>query len=71
MRLGDVAIGQRYWLNGKQYLRIADNVLECFCSKSFRDQIVVSLCLESYQVMVQNKEYEVLLGTYQGYKVKL
>ena len=62
MRLGDIAVGQRYWLNGRQYLRINDNVLECFINNSFKEQMAASLCLESYQVMVQNREYEVELS---------
>ena len=62
MRLGDVAIGQRYWLNGRQYLKIDDSIMECFHNKDYKEQMTASLCLEDYQVWVVNKEYEVKLS---------
>ena len=61
MRLGDVSIGQRYWLNGKQYLRINDEIFECFINKSFRENFAASIDLEYYRVMCHDKDCEVSL----------
>ena len=70
MRLGDVSIGQRYWLNGKQYLRIDVDASKLFFDAQLKT-MVCSLDLENYKVMCHNREYEVSLGTHKGYKVKL
>ena len=60
MRLGDVEVGQRYWLNDRQYLRINDDLAKLF-NDDYSRTIVFSLDMESYKVMCHNKEYEVLL----------
>ena len=60
MRLGDVEVGQRYWLNDRQYLRINDDLAKLF-NDDYSRTLVFSLDMESYKVMCHNKEYEVLL----------
>lgn len=70
MRLGDISIGQRYWLNGRQYLRIDMDASELFFDKQLQ-QMICSLDLENHKVMCHNPEFEVFLGIHKGYKVKL
>ena len=70
MRLGDVGIGQRYWLNGRQYLRIDLDAEQLFYDPQLKKVICV-LDLENYKVMCHNPEFEVSLGVHKGYRVKL
>ena len=70
MRLGDVGIGQRYWLNGRQYLRIDMDASKLFFDEKMQ-KMICSLDMETYKVMCHNPEFEVSLGIHKGYKVKL
>ena len=70
MRLGDISIGQRYWLNGRQYLRIDMDASKLFLDKQLQ-KMICSLDMETYKVMIHNPEFEVSLGAHKGYKVKL
>lgn len=60
MRLGDVAIGQRYWLNGREYLRINNDLTKLFYDYQLRNS-VCSLDLDTYKVMIHNSEFEVTI----------
>ena len=61
MRLGDVSIGQRYWLNGRQYLRIDMDASKLFLDKQLQ-KMICSLDMENYKVMIHNPEFEVKLS---------
>lgn len=62
MRLNDVNVGSKYWLNGRVYLRINDELLTCFIDRKLTETMVVSLDLKDYRVMCHNREYEVELN---------
>lgn len=63
MRLGDIAVGQRYWLNGRQYLRIDMDANKLFFDEQLK-QMICSLDMENYKVMCHNPEFEVLLSEF-------
>ena len=61
MRLGDIAVGQRYWLNGRQYLRIDMDASKIFFDAQLK-KMICSLDMENYKVMCHNPEFEVSLS---------
>ena len=62
MRLSDVSLGQRYWLNGKQYLRIDMDASKLFLDKQLQ-RMICCLDMSNYQVMMHNPEFEVSLSS--------
>lgn len=57
-RLGDVKIGDKFFHNGRLYIKIDMNPSTMFLSRSF-SEFVCALDLTTYQVMCINAEYDV------------
>lgn len=59
MKLGDVKVGQKFWLKDKIYLRIDMDLSTMFISGSKNSNVVCALDLNTYKVMCFSNLWEV------------
>ena len=59
MKLGDIQVGQKFWLKDKIYMRIDMNLSTMFASGSKYNNVVCALDLNTYKVMCFSSLWEV------------
>lgn len=59
MKLGDIKVGQKFWLKDKIYLRIDMDLSTMFISGSKNSNVVCALDLSTYKVMCFSNLWEV------------